>query len=204
MTEKLKDALILVAEIAGFLVVFVIFLLILNFFNILSLSTIYPKQLGFLPHLNQTNVNSTTQNKTLLPSPAFTPVDTSAITTRDSADKINQYKNYAVPGPRFSTQDASWMAGGVFAGYGKNAIMLISSNNTLVLNLNNKTVFEEIIINNLPGSSAGTMGFNPYPDFNSFIKNAVFGKYVQVYYNQGQATSNKTATKVDYTPSYKF
>lgn len=44
---------ILLGEIAGLILIFLIFLGVFNFFNVISLSTIYPKQLGFLPHLTQ-------------------------------------------------------------------------------------------------------------------------------------------------------
>jgi hypothetical protein len=62
--EKLNSFALLAFEILGLIMVFVVFLLILNFFNIISLSNIYPRELGFLPHLNQT----ITQNQ-----PANTP-----------------------------------------------------------------------------------------------------------------------------------
>src|ERR1035437_7831513 len=52
--EKINSFALLTFEILGLIAVFVVFLLILNFFNIISLSNIYPNQFGFLPHLNQT------------------------------------------------------------------------------------------------------------------------------------------------------
>jgi hypothetical protein len=185
--------LLLAFEICGLIAIFVILLLLLNFFNILSLSKIYPSQLGWLPHISTSSSNSN-----------YTPVDTSSITTKDTVDKINTYKTYNVPNVYYSKQDNSMAAGGIFAGYGKNTILVISSNNTLVLNFDAKTVFEEASISVPQGSSAATMGFNPYSDFNSFIKNVSFGKYVQVYYNQAQSSVNKTLTKVDYLPSHKL
>jgi hypothetical protein len=205
MSEKLKDALVLLAEVAGLLVVFMALLLTLNFFNILSLSTIYPNQLGFLPHLNQPSNSSATQNKAVTPSPSSPSVDTSIITTKDFVSNISKYKTYALPAPIFSTENKNWQADGVLAGYGKNSIMLISSNSTLVFNVNTQTIFEEVAISNLPGSSGGaTLGFKPYADFNSFIKNVSLGKYVQVYYTQDKLASGKTAIKVDYVPSYQL
>ena len=63
---KINPILLLIAEIVGLFVVFAVFLLILNFFNIISLSSIYPNQLGWLPHLNQTQTTkstSSTQNQ---------------------------------------------------------------------------------------------------------------------------------------------
>jgi uncharacterized membrane protein len=46
----MKTTLVLLAEISGLLIVFLTFLLILNYFNVISLSSLYPKQLGFIPH----------------------------------------------------------------------------------------------------------------------------------------------------------
>jgi len=204
-SKNMKSLLVFFTTVIGLLAVFAAFFLILNFFNIISLSKIYPNQFGFLPHLKQ--AAQTTQNKhfTSSPTPAFTPVDTSTITTKDSAGKINQYKTYTFPAPKFFSEDGGyWQADGVFAGYGNNTIMIISSKDTLVFNLNAQTVFEQVTISNLQGSSGAALGFTPYSDFNSFIKNVSFGKYVQVYYSQDQTASNKTVTKVDYIPSYKF
>lgn len=189
------------AEILGLLLLFAVFLLILNYFKVISLNSLLSKPASIT---STTPPSTSTNQKSLTPTPSFTSVDTSAITTQDSASNINLYKTYSVPAPHYSAQDASWMAGGVFAGYGKNSIMIISSDNTLVFNLNAKTVFEEVIINNLQGSSSTTMGFNPYSDFNSFMKAVAFGKYVQIYYNQDQSGSNKTTTQVYYIPSYKL
>jgi hypothetical protein len=65
VNEELKDALVLLAEIAGLLAAFVILLFILNFFNLLSLSKMYPRELGFLPHLSQaSSVKPTIQTQT--------------------------------------------------------------------------------------------------------------------------------------------
>jgi hypothetical protein len=75
MNEKLKDILILIAEIAGLFAVFIVFLLVLNFFNILSLSKIYPNQLGFLPHL-KTTTTSNNQSQMIKNNPLdIIPVD---------------------------------------------------------------------------------------------------------------------------------
>jgi hypothetical protein len=58
MKEKLKDVLALLAEIGGLIIIFALFLFILNYFNLVSLWRIYPKQLGFLPHIAETSSNS--------------------------------------------------------------------------------------------------------------------------------------------------
>jgi hypothetical protein len=127
------------------------------------------------------------------------------ITTKDSANNINLYKTYTLPAPIFSTENKDWQADGVLAGYGTNSLMLISSNSTLVFNFNAQTIFEEVAISALPGSSGGaTLGFKPYSDFNTFIKNVAFGKYVQVYYTKDKLASGQTVTKVDYIPSYQL
>lgn len=52
---KLNPPLLLILEILGLVMAFIVLLLVLNFFNILSLSEIYPNQFGFLPHLSKTS-----------------------------------------------------------------------------------------------------------------------------------------------------
>ena len=58
-------------EFLGLAVLFFVFLAVLNYFNILSLSQIYPNQLGFLPH----RINSTQQKnkQTEGTAPVFLP-----------------------------------------------------------------------------------------------------------------------------------
>jgi hypothetical protein len=192
----MKNVLVLLAEVCGLLIIFVLFLLILSYFKIITLPS-------FLP--NQQPNNTQSQSLSPTPSPTSTLVDTSTITTKDSANNINLYKTYTLPAPIFSTENKDWQADGVFAGYGNNSLMLISSNSTLVFNLNAQTIFEEVAISALPGSSGATFGFKPYSDFNTFIKTVGLGKYVQVYYTQGKLVSGgQTVTKVDYIPSYQL
>jgi hypothetical protein len=50
--KKPNVFLLLALETAGLITVFIVLLLILNYFNIISISSIYPNQLGFLPHQN--------------------------------------------------------------------------------------------------------------------------------------------------------
>jgi hypothetical protein len=64
--EGTNPFLLLTLEVLGLVALFIVFVLVLNFFNIISLSSIYPKTLGLLPHLNQkqqTATNAKTQVK---------------------------------------------------------------------------------------------------------------------------------------------
>jgi hypothetical protein len=74
---KTNPFVLLGLEIAGLVVVFIVFLLVLNFFNIISLSKIYPKQLGSLMHVSQTpsttNANAASINKSLPTPPESVP-----------------------------------------------------------------------------------------------------------------------------------
>jgi len=72
--KRNKAIILLLLEILGLVAVFVVFLLILNFFNIISLSKIYPNQLGWLPHLRQTtSLKPTTQNQIVNTQPTISP-----------------------------------------------------------------------------------------------------------------------------------
>ena len=51
-----KPFLLLLGVIASLTVVFLVFLGFLNFFRVISLSTIYPNQLGWMPQVTQTTV----------------------------------------------------------------------------------------------------------------------------------------------------
>ncbi len=62
--KQLNPLLLLTIEIFGLIIFFVVFLLILNFFNILSLSKLYPNQFGFLPHLTQTQQTTNNNQQT--------------------------------------------------------------------------------------------------------------------------------------------
>jgi hypothetical protein len=61
--RKINAFAALVLEISGLIILFIIVLLLLNFFNILSLSKIYPKTFSWLPHLSQPQSTSSTSNK---------------------------------------------------------------------------------------------------------------------------------------------
>ena len=50
----MKTILVLLTEVGGLLIIFVLFLLVLNYFKIVSLSGLFPNQLGKLPQTAQT------------------------------------------------------------------------------------------------------------------------------------------------------
>jgi hypothetical protein len=63
----MRTALVLFIEVTSCLFLFLLILVLLNYLNILSLSTIYPKQFGFLPTIssleNSKGATNTTLNK---------------------------------------------------------------------------------------------------------------------------------------------
>ncbi len=67
---KKSNTFFILSVFIGLFFLIIILLGILNFFNVLPLSTIFPKQLGFLPHISKAN-------NTAEPKPVFLPATNS-------------------------------------------------------------------------------------------------------------------------------
>ena len=130
------------------------------------------------------------------------------IPTEDSPNKILQYQDYAsnhiVQGPYYSTASASWVADGLFGGYGNNIVLLISPVGARVFNLNGSTVVREITAINPQSTGSATTQTDLPSAPAEFAKDIPFGKYLRVYYNPDKSTVDGSAVKIEYLASYKF
>jgi hypothetical protein len=208
MNEKLKDALILFAEIAGFLAVFVVFLLILNFFNLLSLSGMYPNQLGFLPR-QQSN---STQGKPLLPSP--TPINNNQSVPASFAKLQNQaldsqmkkYQTYAalLSNPTVQANPNDYVSDGVLSGYDARTIQVVIKRGVLNLSFDQNTLFQKQPAPQTQANGTAQSGTLPraiaYTSPKDFFKNVSFGRVLQVYFSR----PDLKATQVNYIESIKL
>lgn len=131
-------------------IVLMIFFLILNFFNIISLSTLYPNQFGFLPHLNSKNSSNQQNNsavntkKTIGNSPTKMPTE-----------KIK---------PQFIK--------GVYQTASNNQLTVMSGSDTKIFKITPSTLLFETKGNlvNLTSPSASVTFIQKIADMNGFIK----------------------------------
>jgi hypothetical protein len=207
MHEKLKDALVLLAEVAGLLVVFIVFLLFLNFFNILSLSTIYPNQLGFLPHLSQsTNTNSTTNSTTQTQPQGAVPNNQSPVLAnfaklqnQASDNQMQKYQAYATrfSKPTVQTNPNDYISDAVFSGYDSKTIQVVTKEGVLNLSFDANTLFQKYAARQT--NADGLISPTAYVSVQDFSKNVVFGSTVQIWYSK----PNLKATQVNYAEAIK-
>ncbi|MCL4419785.1 hypothetical protein M1146_06870 [Patescibacteria group bacterium] len=117
-------------EISFVLIIIIVLFGILNYFNILSLSTLYPNQLAFLPHIPYSQ-NKTTQDvfqKPQLAIPVF-----KRLTNQATEDKISKYLSY-MKTHSVNLQDPNPLiaiANGAFSGYSKDTIQITTANNVM-------------------------------------------------------------------------
>jgi uncharacterized protein YjdB len=203
MGGKLKTALVLFIEVAGLLAAFTALLLTLNFFNVLSLSSIYPKSLGFLPHLNQpANSSSTTQSNPVGAvdnTKSSIPTNFAKLTHEASDAQIKKYQSYAV---RFNEpiQDHNspdYISDGVFSGYDAQNIQVVTKSGIINLKYDANTIFQKYAPSQQ--DSGGVIGPEPYTSPQTFFKSINFGSVLQFYYSK----TGLRATEINYAESIK-
>jgi len=207
MNEKLKDALVLVLEVAGLLVVFIALLLFLNFFNVLSLSTIYPNQFGFLPHLNQTITSSTVENQPTgaVPSNQSSLANFVKLQNQASNKQIAIYQAYAArfSKPTAQTNPNDYVSDAIFAGYDNKTIQVVTKDGVLNLGFDTSTLFQKQPNPSTQTNSATNSGLLPkalpYVSSADFFKYVVFGSILQVTYSK----PDLKVTQVNFIESIK-
>lgn len=201
MHEKLKDALVLLSEIAGLLVIFVAFLLILNFFNILSLSTIYPNQFGFLPHLSKSTNSTTTQTQSqgAVPNNQSSLANFVRLQNQASDIQISKYQTVAASfsEPSIDPSSSSYISRGVFSGYDSKTIQVVTKGGVLNLSFDANTLFQKYAARQTNAPSI--IGPTAYASVQDFSKNVVFGSTVQIWYSK----PDLKATQVNYAEAIK-
>lgn len=194
-------------EIFFVIVAIVLFFGILNFFNIISLSTIYPKQLGWLPH------------KSSLNSQSAQPQGSSSVEgSLASENQISAYTTLAKSIPFFnaprqiSDQGKNWEVDGIFAGYdpGSKSLQLVGKTGLSQYVLSDNTSFSIITVSNTvdPSIKASASAdqnkirISHNYSINDIIQKIPLGGIIQVYYTYDNSKLN--ITKVIYYPEYKF
>ncbi len=187
-------------EISFVLIIIIVLFGLLNYFNILSLSTLYPNQLGFLPHQPLT---ANTQQKQTVP----TPTPASNFIQAEPSD-IQSYKELAkqknINLPSRIPQSNNFVAVGIFSGYNNQALQIINPEGILTLNFNENTEFATLNSSDNKSSTAGGLlgTSQKYNQANDFFVNVRFGSFLQIFY--ATKGGNLEAVRVYYIPDYKF
>lgn len=174
-------------EISFVLIVIVVFFGVLNYFNILSLSTLYPNQLGFLPHQKILN-HSRNQ---LVHTPTQTPVVNSYTPINQiSAVDIGKYSAYSkneFAKPYYNTDAKSFIAGGILSGYNDNFVTLITATGAIEFSLTKDTTFSKYVssVNKTNTAIVETIKKE------EFLTKENIGKDVQVYYSKSDTNQAK-------------
>jgi hypothetical protein len=209
--KKRNNAIVLLLlEIVGLIAVFVVILLILNFFNILSLSKIYPKQLGFLPHLRQTaNTQRTPQTQTTgVTSGNQAPVLASFAKLQNQAPdtKVKKYLNSATgfTKPAISGNSTNYVSDAVFSGYDSHSIQVVTAEGVLNLSFDQNTLFQKQPAPKTPAggstsSAAELPAVVPYASPTDFFQNVAFGSDLQVLFSK----PDLKAIRINYIESIK-
>ncbi|MGA2911846.1 MAG: hypothetical protein ABSE17_04435 [Candidatus Levyibacteriota bacterium] len=180
----MKTVLILLAEIAGLLIVFAIFIFALNYFNILSLSTMYPKQFGFLYH-----------KKTLSEKAASGAISANAPLAATPTPVVNnlqnQYLAYAQQNLQKPTLDITtntYSVTGIYYSALTDTIKVITTIGAINFEIDkNRTIFQTTAPVSLPPKvKSATIG--------DFINSIRQGSIIQVIYTYG--TPNPQAIKM--------
>jgi len=176
----MKSILVLLAEVSGLLIVFALFLFILNYFNVIKLPN---------PFYKATKPAANTQN--------FTPA---SFKTQAVDAQIQKYKSYAVrfSKPQAQTNPDDFVSDAVFAGYAGQTIQVVTKEGVLNLNFDQTTIFQKLPDNSgrpVTSSSSGTaLIMIKYATAQDFFKNVTLGSVIQVLYSK----SNLKATQVNY------
>jgi cytoskeletal protein RodZ len=184
-------------ETLALLILFFIFLGVLNYFNLVSLNRISPTVFGWLPHLAKTTTqsNSNKNAQTLTPSPTSSPDEIASkaikgkqLTNEASLNNIASYieqmiQKFPNPIPVTTTDPTDLKASGIFSGYNDNYFQIIGANK-LATNFyfDSTTAFNSLdsatVSANLPPNTLVVLPTSS----KDFLNPANYGKYLQIDY----------------------
>lgn len=181
-----------VFEASFVLIIIIVLFGILNYFNILSLSAIYPNQLGFLPHRTiSSNFNKPNTNSLM---PTKNP-------QQASADYTKNAKN--LDGPTYNSDLKQTVVNAIFTGFNQNILETEAFGGKMTFVTDSNTIFQSLTAN--PGSNATNGGIldsgQIYNTPDTFANQVPKGSLLQIFYTEGQSLK---AVKVNYVPHYKF
>ena len=195
-------------EISFVLIIIIVLFGTLNYFNILSLSALYPNQLGFLPHQAFTNTKINQKVAISTPNSQSTPIPVSYGENKLSAERIAESKAY-VKEKNFASKTSvrqdggSFAVDGIFSAFGKQQIQLVTADGIMNFAFNSSTAFEQMSLTKTDTDSVNTV-FRVSKTYtaDTFLQSVPLGGVVQIYYTDND-NSNLSATKIVYYPDLK-
>ncbi len=179
-------------EVSFVLIIIIVLFGTLNYFNILSLSALYPNQLGFLPH-KVTSSNISKPNTTVL------------MPTKNPQQVLEDYAKYAKNlGAPFYNQDLKQtVVNAIFTGFNLNSLEAETSVGKMAFAVDSSTTFESLIANpNANATNGGTLDNGQTYTLDTFANQIPKGSFLQIFYvTEGK---NLKAVKVYYISGHKF
>jgi hypothetical protein len=177
----MKNVLILISEVCGLLIIFALFLLVLGYFNIITLPNFSPKTtISTTKPVNLGAVNNDSSSEKAA-------VSFAKLQHQASDTQIREYMTMATgfDEPTKSTSPSGYVSNGVFSGYDSQTIQVVTKDGVLNLGLNANTHFLEYAPRK-QNAGAGIVGpaANPTNIVSDFFKNTSFGKVIQIFYSK--------------------
>jgi len=195
--KRNNTVILLLLEILGLVAVFIVFLLILNFFNIISLSNFYSKSVAPTPTPVNSRITNTNQSSA--------PANFAKLTNQVSDTQIKKYTDSAASfnKPTAQKNPNDYVLDAIFSGYDARAIQVVTSDGILNLNFDQNTLFQkqpnpQTQTNN--ATQSGTLlKAIAYISPEDFFKNVSFGSVLQVFFSKPYLKT----TQVNYIESIK-
>lgn len=179
-------------EVSFVLIIIIVLFGTLNYFNILSLSKLYPNQFGFLPHQKILKIPTSSSGSFL------TATDTQI---QEYTNYVNQ-KGLAKP-TIIETKSQTWEADGLYAGYQNDTIKIVTADGLLELKLLPNSTFQTISLAPNPiATQSGSFSTSPKYNSETFKKTLTLGKFIQAYYTK-ETTPNMNISSIIYYPGLK-
>ena len=172
----------------GFILILIL-IGVLNYFNVLSLSSLYPSKLGWLPKASEV---STQTHKTQVNNP--TPIPslkyyTYAIKNLDELSYIADSKQYIVTG--------------IYEKYNQRTIIVDTKDGVKYFTVDDSTILQNINVSNSTiASNSSTIGVGDSLSFADFIKQIPAGGFLQIFYQSQD--NNLKVIKIYYLPNYRI
>jgi hypothetical protein len=177
---KTNPFLLLAFEILGLIFVFVVFLLILNYFKVISLSTFLPKSVITSKTTHPIPPNNADATPPSNASNAhYDPPQSAWITTASGSGHI-----------LYNSAQKIWLVTGNYQGVKNNKVILKADTDLITIDLQPSTVFEEVTPN--ATSSSTTI---QYPGLKNFIDATQLGDLVMILSNDPKLTAG-TVTRI--------
>jgi len=156
-------------EISFVVIIVLLFFGILNYFNILSLSKLYPNTFGFLPH----KTTSSSQN---LPK---------TTTTKNTQQASQSYVNNAkkLDKPTYNSDLKQTVVSAIFTNLTKNNLEVEASVGKMTFAVDSSTILQSLIVNPNPAATnGGTLDSGQTYTLDTFANQVPKGSLLQIFY----------------------